>query len=283
MVNRLWARLFGIGIVETEEDFGTQGFLPSHPALLDWLALQFSQEYNWSMKKLLKLMVMSATYQQTSKVTPELLEQDPANRLLARGPRVRFTAEQVRDQALVVSGLLSEKMYGPSVMPHQPEGIWQIVYSGIHWKTSEGEDQYRRALYTYIRRTSPYPSMISFDAASREFCVTRRIRTNTPLQALVTMNDPVYMEAARALAHKMIEKGEDTQSRIREGYKRALLQEGDEETLATLEELYQESINYYALFPETITEMAGREDATLAALTVVANAIMNLDEFVTKV
>ncbi len=283
MVNRLWTRLFGTGIVETEEDFGTQGFAPSHPALLDWLALQFSQQYDWSMKKLLKLMVMSATYQQSSKVTPELLEKDPANHLLARGPRVRFTAEQVRDQALAVSGLLSEKMYGPSVMPPQPEGIWQVVYSGKKWETSEGEDQYRRALYTYIRRTSPYPSMLSFDAPSREFCVTRRIRTNTPLQALVTMNDPVYMEAARALANKMIEKGEDAQSMIQEGYQRALLKEADEETLATLEELYQESVRYYELFPEEISEMAGTEDATLAAMTVVANAIMNLDEFVTKV
>ena len=280
MVNRLWARLFGIGIVETEEDFGTQGFPPSHPELLDWLALQFS--YDWSMKKLLKLIVMSATYQQSSKVTPELLEKDPANRLLARGPKVRFTAEQVRDQALAVSGLLSDKMYGPSVMPPQPEGIWQVVYSGIQWETSEGEDQYRRALYTYIRRTSPYPSMISFDAPSREFCVTRRIPTNTPLQALVTLNDPVYIEAARALAQKMIKNGEDTQSMIREGYLRALLQEVDEETLATLEELYQESVSYYELFPEEITEMAGTEDKNLAALTVVANAIMNLDEFVTK-
>lgn len=283
MINRLWARLFGIGIVETEEDFGTQGFKPSHPELLDWLALQFSQDNAWSIKKTLKLMVMSATYQQTSKVTPELLEKDPANRFLARGPRVRLTAEQVRDQALAVSGLLSEKMYGPSVMPPQPEGIWQVVYSGNTWETSEGEDQHRRALYTYIRRTSPYPSMISFDAPSREFCVTRRIRTNTPLQALVTMNDPVYIEAARSLAQKMIEDGTDTPSMIRKGYLRAILQEADEETLATLEELYDETVSYYELFPEKIDEMAGKEDKTLAALTVIANAILNLDEFVTKV
>ncbi|MDQ3395729.1 MAG: DUF1553 domain-containing protein, partial [Bacteroidota bacterium] len=183
MVNRLWAQLFGTGIVETQEDFGSQGFAPSHPELLDWLAQQFMNEHNWSIKKQLKQIVMSATYQQSSKVSPELLQKDPGNYLLARGPRVRLNAEQVRDQSLAVSGLLSKKMLGPSVMPPQPEGVWQVVYSGLEWKTSEGEDKYRRALYTFWRRTSPYPSMTTFDSPSREFCVPRRFNTNTPLQA----------------------------------------------------------------------------------------------------
>jgi len=150
---------------------------------------------------------MSATYRQDSKVSDELLEKDQANRLLARGPRFRLSAEQVRDQALAVSDLLSDKMYGKGVMPPQPEGVWQVVYSGAKWKTSEGEDRYRRALYTYWRRTSPYPSLISFDAPSREFCFPRRIRTNTPLQSLVTLNDPVYIETAIALAQKILKHG----------------------------------------------------------------------------
>ncbi len=184
--NRFWEQLFGTGIVETLEDFGSQGMKPSHPELLDWLALQLVHEHAWSIKRLLKQMVMSATYRQSSKVTPELKEKDLYNRLLARGPRVRLSAEQVRDQALTVSGLLSRKIGGPSVMPPQPEGVWQIVYSGRQWKTSEGEDAFRRGLYTFWRRSTPYPSMISFDSPVREICVSRRIRTNTPLQALVT-------------------------------------------------------------------------------------------------
>ncbi|MEQ9443445.1 MAG: DUF1553 domain-containing protein [Cyclobacteriaceae bacterium] len=282
MVNRLWAELFGTGIVETIEDFGTQGARPSHPELLDWLALQFMHEQDWSVKQALKQMVMSATYRQASRVTPELLAIDPQNRLLARGPRVRLTAEQVRDQALAVSGLLSEKMYGPSVMPPQPEGLWQVVYSGLEWKTSEGEDQHRRALYTFWRRTSPYPSMIAFDGPSREFCVTRRIDTNTPLQALVTLNDPVYVEAAQALARQMQGAGKASEEQLRFGYERALAHTIETEKLEKLETLYQEAKQYYQENPEEVVEMAGEEDVALAALTVVANAILNLDEFVTK-
>nr|WKN34158.1 DUF1553 domain-containing protein [Tunicatimonas sp. TK19036] len=282
MVNRLWAELFGTGIVETIEDFGTQGARPSHPELLDWLALQFMHEQDWSIKQALKQMVMSATYRQSSRVAPELLAEDPSNRLLARGPRVRLTAEQVRDQALAVSGLLSDKMYGPSVMPPQPEGLWQVVYSGLEWKTSEGEDQHRRALYTFWRRTSPYPSMIAFDGPSREFCVTRRINTNTPLQALVTLNDPVYVEAAQALARQMKQAGEASEEQLRFGYERALVHSIEPEKLEKLAALYEEAEQYYRENPDEVVKMAGEEDAELAALTVVANAIMNLDEFVTK-
>ncbi len=282
MVNRLWSELFGIGIVETIEDFGTQGARPSHPELLDWLALQFMNEHNWSIKSALKQMVMSATYRQASKVTPELLAADPRNRLLARGPRVRLTAEQIRDQALAVSGLLSEKMYGPSVMPLQPDGVWQIVYSGLEWKTSEGEDQHRRALYTYWRRTSPYPSMIAFDGPSREFCVTRRIDTNTPLQALVTLNDPVFVEAAQSLAKQMQQAGEVPEDQLRFGYEQAIINPIEPKKLEQLKTLYVEAQQYYQENPEEVIKMAGGEDAELAALAVVANAILNLDEFVTK-
>ena len=198
-VNRLWARLFGAGIVRTEEDFGTQGTPPTHPELLDWLATEFMR-VNWDVKDILKTIVTSATYRQSSDITPELLEVDPENSLLARGARFRMSAEMVRDQALFASGLLSRKIGGEPVMPWQPEGIWQVVYSSKQWKTSPGADRYRRALYTLWRRTSPYPSMTTFDAPSGETCTVRRIRTNTPLQALVTLNDPTLMEAAQHLA-----------------------------------------------------------------------------------
>ncbi len=198
-VNRFWARLFGTGLVDSEEDFGTQGNPPSHPELLDWLATGFQQN-GWDIKGILKTIVMSATYRQSSASTPELTGKDPRNRLLARGARYRLDAEAVRDQALAASGLLSRKQFGPPVMPWQPEGIWMVVYNGERWVTSEGEDRYRRGLYTFMRRTSPYPSMINYDAPTGETCTVRRIRTNTPLQALTTLNDPVSMEAAQKLA-----------------------------------------------------------------------------------
>ena len=182
-VNRLWEQIFGRGLVETSEDFGTQGAPPSHPELLDWLATEFIAK-GWSQKALIRTIVLSATYRQSSAVTPELAERDPYNRLFARGPRVRMEAEMVRDVALAASGLLSAKMFGPSVFPLQPDGIWNMPYSSDKWTTSTGEDRYRRSLYTFWRRTSPYPSFMTFDATSRELCTVRRVRTNTPLQAL---------------------------------------------------------------------------------------------------
>ncbi|QEC52933.1 carbohydrate binding protein with CBM6 domain [Anseongella ginsenosidimutans] len=291
MVNRFWEQLFGRGLVETLEDMGSQGSLPTHPALLDWLALRFVNEMDWSMKKLLKEMVMSATYRQSSKASPELIRKDPDNKWYARGPRFRLSAEQVRDQALAVSGLLSDKMFGPSVMPWQPEGVWQTVYSGEYWKLSEGEDQYRRAVYTFHKRTSPYPSFISFDATSREVCLVQRITTNTPLQALVTLNDPVYQEASRSLALKMEQAGDkDIKAAIREGYQRAMLKPIPEEKLEVLEKLYRQAYQKYKEEPEEARKLlmlpaeADLTGATpqRAALTIVANAIMNLDEFLTK-
>eukprot|EP00913_Durusdinium_trenchii_P013361 g12542.t1 len=221
-VNRYWARIFGTGIVDTEEDFGTQGEYPSHPELLDWLAVEF-QSGGWDVKRLLRTIVTSATYRQTSRVpageqsasSPQAI--DPRNRLLWRYPRTRLAAESIRDQALALSGLLRSKMMGPSVYPPQPPGLWRAAFNGQRkWPTSTGDDRYRRGLYTFWRRTVPYPSMATFDAPSRELCTVRRIRTNTPLQALVTMNDPAYVEAARALADRILHEGGNTvESRAR--------------------------------------------------------------------
>lgn len=284
IVNRFWAQLFRAGLVETLEDFGTQGAAPSHPELLDWLALQFQHKHQWSIKSLLREMVLSATYQQSSKVHPTSYQIDPNNRLLARGPRIRLSAEQIRDQALAVSGLLSDKMYGPSVMPPQPPGIWNNPYSGAYWKTSDGEDRYRRALYTYQKRTAPYPAMITFDGPSREFCVSRRISTNTPLQALVTLNDDVYVEAAHALAQRMLfEGGTTVEEHLRFGYRTALFEEPSAETLNELQTVYTEALLAFdTATPEGFVFTAAQQDATESALAVVANVILNLDTFITK-
>ncbi len=204
MVNRVWEQLFGMGLVETLEDLGSQGAVPTNQALLDYLSYKFMNDYNWSVKKLIKEIMLSATYQQDSILTPEGLEKDPSNRYLARGPRVRLSAEQIRDQALVISGVLNSKMYGPPVMPYQPEGIWSSPYNENKWHKSTNEDEYRRAVYNFWKRTSPYPSKISFDGVGREICVSRRIRTNTPLQALVTLNDSVYVDLSAKLAQKSL-------------------------------------------------------------------------------
>ena len=185
---------------------------PTHPELLDWLATEFIAK-GWSQKALIRTIVLSATYRQSSAVTPDLAERDPYNRLFARGPRVRMEAEMIRDAALAASGLLSQKMFGPSVFPVQPDGIWNIPYNADKWTTSTGEDRYRRSLYTFWRRTSPYPSFLTFDATSREFCTVRRVRTNTPLQALTLLNDPALFEAARALAGRMMQHTTDARRR----------------------------------------------------------------------
>ncbi len=288
-VNRFWEQLFGTGIVETVEDMGTQGIQPTHRELLDYLAVEFMETDHWSVKKLLKQLVMSATYRQQSNATPQMLAQDPFNRLLARGPRVRLSAEAVHDQALAVSGLLSHKMYGPSVMPVQPEGIWQSPYDGELWKQSTGEDLNRRALYTYWKRTAPYPSMVTFDSPSREFCQLRRLRTNTPLQALVTLNDPVYVEAARKLAEYMRGHGKSPEGQIQAGFRRVMLRDLPQKKLAVLLRLYQNTVQYYQQKPgeaENLLDRPGVDCSTispqLAALTVTANTMLNLDEVITK-
>src|SRR5690606_36277668 len=185
-VNRIWEQIFGYGIVETMGDFGSQGTAPTHPELLDWLAVQFSEDMNWSVKSLIRTIVLSATYRQSSVVTEEALAKDPYNKYLSRGSRTRLPAEKIRDQVLAISGLLNEKMYGPGVLPYQPESIRS--FGGNFWTVSEGADRYRRAVYTSWKRTNPYPSMVTFDSPSREVCNSMRIRTNSPLQALVLLN-----------------------------------------------------------------------------------------------
>jgi hypothetical protein len=284
MVNRFWEQIFGAGIVETLEDFGTQSAAPTHLELLDWMALRFMNEDQWSMKKLIKTMVMSATYRQDSRLTPELLEKDPGNRWLARGPRVRLSSEEVRDQALFAGGMLSKKMFGKSVMPYQPDGIWSSVWSGEYWKESDGEDQYRRSVYTYIKRTSPYPSMMMFDGSSREVCVIRRIRTNTPLQALVTLNDSSYVVAARGLALRMMKDRSDPKDQITAGYRMILVKDMPAQKLAVMNRLYDEALQQYLKNKDAARKLAAtaNDSPQLAAMTVVANAMLNLDEVLTK-
>ncbi|WP_257666816.1 DUF1553 domain-containing protein [Parapedobacter tibetensis] len=289
LVNRLWAQLFGHGIVEPLGDMGTQSDPPTHPELLDWLALQLMHEMDWSVKRLLKELVTSTTYRQSAVLTTELAEKDPNNHYYARGPRFRLSAEQIRDQTLAVSGLLSTKMHGPSVMPYQPEGVWMSVYSGERWTKSEGEDQYRRGVYTFIKRTSPYPSYVTFDASSREVCLIDRITTNTPLQALTTLNDPVYLEAAVHLAKRMEAAGKgDVPQSIKTGYHLTVQKQLLPDRLVALEKLYREAYQYYRQQPEEAAKLLGtiagskEKDTATAAYTVVANALLNLDEFLTK-
>lgn len=287
IVNRHWEQVFGIGIVETSEEFGSQGELPSHPALLDWLAVDLIN-HGWDIKRLLKQMVMSATYRQSSAITADLLEADSDNRLYARGPRFRVSAEMVRDQALAVAGLLSDKAYGPPVRPPQPSlGLSAAFGSATDWSTSEGEDRYRRAIYTTWRRSNPYPSMATFDAPNREVCTVRRSRTNTPLQALVTLNDPVYIEAAQALSREMA-KQESLDQQLRFGFERALLREPNGRELDRLRSMYDELLAHYHQHLEDAQLMAsepvgkipeGADVAHYASLTVIANTILNLDEF----
>jgi hypothetical protein len=287
MVNRIWAQLFGTGIVETVEDFGTSGTLPSHPALLDYLALRFQNEHSWSLKRLLREIVLSSTYRQSSRVTATSLAADPHNRLLSRGPRLRLTAEMIRDQALVLSGRFAPKMYGPPVMPPQPEGIWRSVYSDAKWETDTGEDRYRRAIYTYWKRTSSYPSMMTFDMPSREVCTMRRVPTNTPLQALVTLNDEAYVECAAGLADRMTAEApvvrgspDPARQRIAWAYRVATGRAVAASTLDDLTRLYQIAHGQFVADRDASQHVGATPER--AALAVVASAILNLDEVLTK-
>ena len=290
VTNRLWERLFGIGIVATSEEFGSQGELPSHPELLDWLACELVDR-GWDTKAALRLMVTSAAYRQTSRATPELIARDPENRLVACGPRVRLSAEVIRDQALAAAGLLSRKKGGPSVQPPQPNlGLSAAFGGGIDWKTSDGEDRYRRALYTTWRRSNPYPSMATFDAPSREVCTVRRPRTNTPLQALVTLNDPVYVEAAQALARRMVREGGSTSpERAARGFRLVLARQPTTAEIDRLVRLHDDALAGFKTDPDDAKKMAtdplGPVPSDLpvtlddlASWTVVANVILNLDE-----
>lgn len=289
-VNRVWAQIFGCGIVETEEDFGNQGTMPSNPDLIDYLAVKFMED-SWSQKKLIKTIVLSSTYKQSSEVSVEMAREDRFNLWLARGPRFRMTAEMIRDSSLQVAGLLSKKMYGPSVMPYQPPGLWKSTYNTKKWETCKGEDKYRRGLYTYLKRTSPYPTMTTFDAPSREICTARRIRSNTPLQSLVTLNDPVFVEAAQAFARNIIQNRKTFKSRVNFAYSKALSRNAQSTEIVTLKELYEERLAYYKanlseakLMAEVpLGPLSDKQDvAEHAAWTTLCNVILNLDEFLTK-
>jgi len=287
-VNRFWEVLFGRGIVETTEDLGTKGEPPTHPDLLDWLATEFMQQ-EWSMKKMIRLIVTSSTYRQSSRVTPESEERDPYNKLLARCPRFRVEGEMVRDITLAASGLLSRKIGGPSVFPYQPPGLWDRPYSKAKWVTSEGEDRYRRGLYTFLRRTSPYPSLSTFDAPSREFCTVRRLRTNTPLQTLTTLNDPVFFEAARALARRIVEDaGPDAAARVTYGFRRVLTRQPAPQELDRLLAFWRMEVDRFQREPKSAVEVVKDDSGPssqfpeLAAWTMVANVLLNLDETITK-
>ena len=292
-VNRFWSQIFGRGLGFTEEDFGTQGTYPTHPELLDWLACDF-RDGGWDMKALLKRILMSKAYRQTSAAGDAALAKDPQNVLLSRGPRFRLDAEFVRDQALSLSGLLSEKLFGPSVYPPQPEGLWRAAFNGERsYPTSTGEDRYRRGIYVFVRRTVPYPSMSTFDAPNRELCTLRRVRTNTPLQAFVTLNDPAYVEMAQAFARRLAREGGATaESQIRHGLRLCLLREPPADKVATLVALHDGELARFRENPAEAKKFANdplhplADDKTdwphLAAMTVVTNVLLNLDAVLTK-
>lgn len=264
LANRLWAELFGRGIVPTLEDFGTSGERPSHPELLDHLALRLMKHHRWSVKSFLGEVVLSATYGQTCKATKTHIERDPLNVLLARGPRTRLTAEMVRDQALQISGLLAPKLFGAPVYPPQPEGVWNSVYNGAKWETSKGDDRYRRAIYTYGKRTSGYPGFLTFDAPMRDACTARRIPTNTPLQALVTLNDPAFIEMADALAKNMMKQGKTVREQIAHGCRLLTLTPPPPRMIDTLVNLHDRAL-----------AEPGTDEPK--AMTLVANTLLNMD------
>lgn len=270
--NRIWAQAFGRGLVETLEDFGSSGLTPTHPELLDHLATRLRDDHDWHLKPFLRELVLSSTFRQTNIATAEQLERDFQNQWLARGPRTRLSAEMVRDQALLASGLLCQTIGGPPVMPPQPDGIWNAVYSGTSWKTAQDADRYRRAVYTYWRRTSPYPSFLMFDAPTRDLCSARRIPTNTPLQALVTLNDPVYIECADAFANRAVGIDATPETAMRWMFQAATQQEPSDLELRELRSLYDD-----------LRSTATPDDQTdVAALVIVANTILNLDKAMTK-
>ena len=287
-VNRFWEQLFGTGIVETLEDLGSQGLAPVNQGLMDHLAYQFQYTFKYRPKDLLKYMVMSASYQQSSVVSEKLREKDPYNRYITRGPRIRLNPEQLRDQVLLWAGLLSPKLGGPSVMPEQPDGIWNAPYSGMQWRKSDGEDQWRRSLYTYWRRSSPYPTMVSFDAGTRDVCLSRRIRTNTPMQALNIMNDPVFIEAAQFFARKYPQL--EGKSYIEKAYQDMFGISIPTKKTAPLLSFYEKMESYYASHPkETLAFLrlcpdntVPKNPARLVAKTLLANTLFNIDESINK-
>lgn len=290
-VNRFWLLLFGRGLVRTQEDFGTRGELPTHPDLLDWLATEF-QRSGWNVKSLLRLIVASSTYRQSSNVDAAAYARDPANDWFARGPRFRLSAETIRDQALAASGLLDDRIGGPPVMPYQPPGLWeQMVSTTNRWQQSAGPDLYRRSMYTYLRRTVLPPAMAAFDMPNREICLARRERTNTPLQALVLMNDPTFVEAARVLATRAMHEADTARDRIESMFRRVLARAPRAQELTVLIDMFAEYRSRFANAPDRaqaflevgVAPVDQSLDAIeLAAGAAVAGAIMNLDEAITR-
>jgi hypothetical protein len=291
LVNRLWQQVFGRGIVKTPEDFGLQGVLPSHPDLLDYLAVKYRT--NWDTKSIMREIVTSATYRQSSAISPELLEMDPENKYLARGSRFRLPAMLIRDQALAASGLFNNEMFGPPVYPYQPPGLWvDVSFAQFEYVQSKGDDLYRRSLYTFFRRTLAPPNM--FDNANRQACTVKISLTNTPLQALTLLNDPTYVEAARALALRAIDRQDKAASIskiINEMVKLVLLRSAQPRELDVLEAAFERELDWFNDHPsETAKYLAvgewpapnNIEPAFLAALSSVAQTIMNLDEAITK-
>jgi hypothetical protein len=290
-VNRYWQQYFGTGIVKTSDDFGSRGQWPTHPELLDWLASEFVRS-GWDIKALQRLIVTSATYRQSSQVAAGLLERDPENRLLARGARFRLDAEMIRDNALAISGLLDEKLGGPSVSPYQPAGLWDELTTGDKYSQSKGPDLYRRGLYVYWKRSIPYPPLITFDAPNREVCTDCRARTNTPLQALVLMNDPAYLEAARVLGQRVLKHGgADTGSRIAYAFRLCTARLPSEREAQILGALYKRNLDKYRADPASAAKLIGIgesprpqdvDQSELAVWTAIGNVLLNLDETITK-
>ncbi len=294
-VNRYWQRIFGTGLVKTSEDFGVQGDLPSHPELLDWLAEEFIRS-GWDIKHMQRLIVTSATYRQTSHVGAHAYAQDPENRLLARGPRMRLDGEEIRDAALSVSGLLVKRLGGKSVYPYQPEGLWLELNNrpgySKRYQTGSGDDLYRRSMYTFWKRTVPSPMLKTFDAPEREFCTIRRSRTNTPLQALVLLNGPQFVEAARRLGERMLtEGGKDLDIQLSYGFRLITARQPTEAELGVLREAYLAELNWYAAHEAEVTKLlqvgaspsnTALDRSQLAAMASVARLLMNLNEAITK-
>lgn len=277
-VNRLWELLFGRGLVESSDDFGTQGSIPSHPELLDWLSVEF-MDSGWDIKHILRLIVTSSTYRQSSKVTKALLAKDPANILLARGPRFRMEAESIRDVILQAGGVLSKKIGGPSVYPDQPDGVWNTPYSGERWMLSPGEDRYRRGIYTYIKRTAAHPVLTVFDGTSREVCTTRRLNTNTPLQALALLNDPAVKASAKSLAVGMAKYGSDREA-ITWAFERATARTPESAEISRLESLLKTLRERYSRDAASAAKLGS--SAEDAAKIMLCTVLMNLDETITK-
>jgi hypothetical protein len=294
-INRFWQEVFGQGLVRTAGDFGVSGELPSHPELLDWLAVEF-RESGWDVKRLLKLMVTSAAYRQSAATTPEKLEKDPDNRLLSRGPRYRMDAEMVRDYALFASGVLSPQMGGPSVKPYQPPGVWEAVAmigsNTRDYQQDSGDALYRRSLYTFWKRSAPPASMDIFNAPNREHCVMARERTNTPLQALVTLNDPQFVEAARQLAQAAIKQaGAEFERRLAFIAEKLIARDLSPEEQTIVRSSYAKLSEHYAGYIDEARQLvdvgetqadAAIPPAELAAWTMLVNQLMNLDEVLNK-